>query len=35
MVAAGLPAFVAEQIATVFAALRAGAQSEVTDDVAG
>jgi uncharacterized protein YbjT (DUF2867 family) len=33
MVAAGLPAFVAEQIATVFAALRAGAQSEASDDV--
>jgi uncharacterized protein YbjT (DUF2867 family) len=33
MVAAGLPAFVAEQIATVFAALRSGAQTGVTDDV--
>ena len=33
MVAAGLPPFVAEQIAAVFAALRAGAQTEVTDDV--
>ena len=33
MVAAGMPAFVAEQIATVFAALRSGAQAEVTDDV--
>ncbi|HEY5788787.1 MAG TPA: NmrA family NAD(P)-binding protein [Microlunatus sp.] len=33
MVAAGLPAFVADQIATVFAALRSGAQAEVSDDV--
>lgn len=33
MVAAGLPEFVAAQIASVFAALRAGAQTEVRDDV--
>jgi uncharacterized protein YbjT (DUF2867 family) len=34
MTGAGLPAFVAEQIAAVFAALRAGGQATTTDDVA-
>jgi len=33
MVGAGLPPFVAQQIAAVFAALRGGAQAEVTDDL--
>jgi uncharacterized protein YbjT (DUF2867 family) len=34
MTAAGLPSFVAEQIAAVFAALRDGAQESITDTVA-
>jgi uncharacterized protein YbjT (DUF2867 family) len=33
MLRSGVPPFAAEQIAAVFAALRAGAQSEVTDDL--